>query len=208
MGDLFHEAVEVGFICRVLAVVALSPRHTFIVLTKRPKGALDILTWISGKPADLLSDAAGADWSEDAECQVANAINGVLGAGHNVGWPMRNLWLGVSCENQNAAEDRIPILLRTPAALRFVSVEPMLGPVDPFLPARAAGLRPPHWVICGGETGPGARPMDPHWARTLRDQCRDADVPFFFKRHNGRKIEGDRLLDGELWHQFPADRRS
>ncbi|WP_084536246.1 DUF5131 family protein [Nocardia yamanashiensis] len=146
-----------------------------------------------------------------------------------------NLWLGVSVEN-GAVTHRITNLLKTPAALRFLSVEPMLGPVDldPFLfpdscpdgcrcryPADAVIFECPctgacvgwspkpalDWVICGGESGPRARAMHPDWARDLRDQCDAAGVPFFFKQWGGRdKKAAGRELDGQIWDQMPAVR--
>jgi len=103
-----------------------------------------------------------------------------------------NLWLGVTCENQEMADLRIPILLQIPAAKRFVSVEPMLGPIN--LTSFVGPWDGPDQIICGPETGPGARPMNLDWARSLRDQCVAAGVPFFYKRGE---------LDGQLWHQFP-----
>jgi protein gp37 len=109
--------------------------------------------------------------------------------------PLPNVWLGVSVENQAAADERILRLLQTPAAVRFVSYEPALGPVDfsafmrnsrRFEQLAAAGwandLPALDWIICGGESGPGKRPFDPDWARAVRDQCRDAGVPFFMKQ--------------------------
>ena len=96
-------------------------------------------------------------------------------------WPLSNVWLGVTCENQHAADERIPILLQIPATVRFVSCEPLLGEIDfSHLPESGAEL---DWVIVGGESGPGARPMHPDWARSVRDQCQSAGVPFFFKQH-------------------------
>lgn len=100
--------------------------------------------------------------------------------------PRPNVWLGVSVENQEAADERIPLLLRTPAAVRFLSCEPLLGAVNVFRAEYSTGDAGPKgtlgWVICGGESGPGARPMHPEWARGLRDQCVTAGVPFFFKQ--------------------------
>lgn len=100
----------------------------------------------------------------------------------------KNVWVGVSVEDQKTADERIPVLLRIPAAVRFVSVEPMLGGVGllsksylkdhEWYKGVPGGL---DWVICGGESGSGARPMHPHWVRSLRDQCQEAKVPFFFK---------------------------
>lgn len=112
-----------------------------------------------------------------------------------------NLWLGVSVENQETADERIPILLQIPAAVRFVSVEPMLGPVDINRDWHTPVI---DWVICGAETGPGARPMDIQWAYSLGDQCVDADVPFFFKKDSN----GNRVLHGQLWEQYPERSKS
>jgi protein gp37 len=105
-------------------------------------------------------------------------------------WSGGNIWLGVSVENQTTADERIPILLGTPAAHCWVSIEPMLGPV--ILRSRL------DWVICGGESGPGARPMDPDWARSVRDQCRDAGVPFFMKQMSKRAPIPDDLMVREF----------
>jgi len=108
-------------------------------------------------------------------------------------WP--NIWLGVSVENQSCAEARIPVLLRIPAAVRFACLEPLLGPVD---------LRPwikqLDWVIVGGETGPGARPMHPDWVRKVRDQCQEAGVPFWLKQMGKDR---SRILDGRTWEERP-----
>ena len=114
-----------------------------------------------------------------------------------------NVWLGVSVENRKHGLPRVEQLRRTPAAVRFLSVEPLieeLGRLD------LEGL---HWVIVGGESGPGARPMDPAWARSVRDQCLAARVPFFFKQWGGvRKSEAGRLLDGETHDGFPSESRA
>lgn len=106
----------------------------------------------------------------------------------------QHLWLGVSAENQERADERIPILLNTPAAIRFVSVEPMLGPVNIYKYFECESCIDPlvcwcndprlKWVICGPETGTGKRPFNYDWARDLRDQCQAAEIPFFFKKHD------------------------
>ncbi|MHB8122623.1 MAG: DUF5131 family protein [Desulfuromonadaceae bacterium] len=160
--DFFHEAVPDEFIYRALRIMRDCERHTFLVLTKRP---------------DRMKQVIGKFWI------------------HHPGfWPLPNVWLGVTAENQEQADKRIPILLQISAAVRFVSVEPMLGPVSlrlylPNPPGKimvTAGGREYvnrlSWVICGGESGPGARPMHPEWARNLRDQCQVAGVPYFFKQ--------------------------
>jgi protein gp37 len=128
---------------------------------------------------------------------MSDIINGMVDDG-NWGKIPGHIWLGVTAENQEQADKRIPILLQTPASVRFVSVEPMIGPVSlRWLSAWDGMAIKPHpgsvtneldglkcldWVICGGESGPGARPMHPDWARSLRDQCQAAGVPFFFKQ--------------------------
>lgn len=152
MSDLFHESLALGHIEPIFEVIKATPQHTYQILTKRPERMAFALT----------------------------AINLHM----NKNTAFKNLWIGVTVENQEQAEKRIPVLLQIPAAVRFVSVEPMLGPVDfsrVLTPASEEALRGVQWVICGGETGPGARPMDPVWVYHLRDQCSYASVPFFFK---------------------------
>lgn len=159
MSDLFHEDVPDQFIYDILNTIRNSERHTFQILTKRPERMQEVL-----KP-------------------------------HMGRWPLRNVWLGVSVENQETADARIPLLLDTPAAVRFISYKPALGPVDlsEYLSPFYAGIRNGgvyerddrttlDWIICGGESGPGARPMDPAWARTVRDDCFAEDTPFFMKQ--------------------------
>lgn len=168
MGDLFHDDVPDEFICRVFAVIALTPvKHRFLILTKRPHRMREFILGLPQRDETFrLWVRAGGEW------------------------PLSNLWLGVTVENQARADERIPILLQIPAAVRFVSVEPMLGPVslESQLGSAAESRRVLNgwhgidWVICGGETGPKARPMHPDWVRSLRDQCRDAGVPFLFKQ--------------------------
>lgn len=114
-----------------------------------------------------------------------------------------HIWLGVSVENQEMADSRIPALLEIGVPVRFLSVEPLLDSVD--LKAHLGGLR---WVVVGGESGPKARPMKAEWARTVRDQCLDANVAYFFKQVGGRTSKsGGRLLDGREWNQMPEFRR-
>lgn len=179
MSDLFHDAVPDDFIARVFAVMAQAPHHTFQVLTKRHGRMRSLLG--SGAFRSLLDQELGGDGARES-------------FERDVPWPLPNVWLGVSVENQQWADIRIPALLDTPAAVRFLSMEPLLGPVD----LRAAGAivrsgwegerNRGHldgrvdWVIVGGESGRGARPMHPDWVRSLRDQCTAAGVPFHFKQ--------------------------
>ena len=168
--DLFHKDVPDEFIARVFAVMALTPRHTYQVLTKR-----------HGRMRSLLR-------SDNFRPAVEDAMRGMVAAYRTErtwykAWPLPNLWLGVSVEDQATADLRIPALLDTPAAVRWLSCEPLLGPVDitGYL-CSAGGSEFVDWVVVGGESGPRARPMHPAWARSLRDQCQAAGVPFHFKQ--------------------------
>lgn len=170
MSDLFHEDVPFEFIDSVFAAMELSPQHTFQVLTKRPARMRDYML----------------DYRKHLH-------------------PLPNVWLGVSVEDQAAADERIPLLLDTPAAVRWISAEPLLGPVDltrvmrtpkhsewTYCDNALTGMHSTKqgqyqgnsldWVVVGGESGPKARPMSPDWARSLRDQCAAAGVPFLFKQ--------------------------
>lgn len=199
MSDLFHAGVSDEFIARVWAVMAATPQHTYQILTKR-----------HGRMRSLLSSEA-FDLAVAAKWEKLGARAGALDEDHTPPYPLRNVWLGVSVEDQKRADLRIPALLDTPSAVRFLSCEPLLGPVDllgqPDHGCDEAGPAITHdgytirtdygtgtehdcdhqvgidWVIVGGESGPGARPMHPGWARQLRDQCTAAGVPFFFKQH-------------------------
>jgi protein gp37 len=156
MSDLFHDQVPDEFIAQVFSVMARTPEHTYQLLTKR-----------HGRMRSLLNRPSFRD-----------AV-----AAWGAGWPLRNLWIGVSVEDQQRANLRIPALIDTPAWIRWLSCEPLLGPVDLARTDKDTlvdgGI---DWVVVGGESGPGARPMHPDWARNLRDQCRFATVPFFFKQ--------------------------
>lgn len=112
-------------------------------------------------------------------------------------WPS-NVWLGVTVERDDYTE-RIDLLRRSPAEVKFLSLEPLLGPLE------ALNLDGMDWVIVGGESGPGARPMDPEWARQIRNQCIAASVPFFFKQWGGtNKKKPGRILDGRTWDEMPS----
>lgn len=119
-------------------------------------------------------------------------------------WP-QNVWLGTTVENQRWAQKRIPLLLAQPARILFLSCEPLLGPINlvPWL-AAPSGARTVNWVITGGESGHRARPMNPDWARALRDQCQAYEVPFLFKQW-GNWRPAHRRVDGEQMHQIVGD---
>lgn len=172
MTDLFGEWVANEMIEKVLAVASLCPQHVFMALTKRAARMRDYFT------SSDSGNGLGGRWGdiEHHARHLAPVPCGVtLATYFNRNLP--NVWLGVSVEDQASADARIPDLLATPAAIRFVSYEPALGPVD-----FRAWLGDLDWIICGGESGPKARPMHPDWARSARDQCSAAGVPFFFKQ--------------------------
>lgn len=177
MSDLFHENVPDDVIDKIFAVMALADRHTFQVLTKRPERMRDYFA----KPV-MRAEMIGIE---------AEAIGGIDRHTEDLKqrWPLPlpNVWLGVSVEDQSTANERIPLLLQTPAAVRWISAEPLLGPVDLMYsafdgawPVKAMGKL--DWVVVGGESGRHARPMSPDWVRSLRDQCAEAGVAFFMKQ--------------------------
>jgi protein gp37 len=186
MSDLFHENTIDGWIGQVLDIQRAAPQHTYIWLTKRPER---MRSFISGQ------------------------------FGHE--GPGKNVWCGVTVCNQKEADKKIPVLLKIPATVRFISIEPMLGPIDisralglewsdnlqMYLPEQihTLGGHPKlDWVIVGGESGPGARPMSLDWALSIRDQCKMSGTPFFFKQVGGvRKKPSDDLLDGIQYHEMP-----
>lgn len=214
-GDLFHEAVPDEWIDRVFAVMALAPHHVFQVLTKRPERAREYIATAHRRVMELVCDRVIEENTPREMVPVVLVADPpstyLAPAGpqiHLWRWPLPNVWLGTSVEDQAAADARIPHLLEAPAAVRFISCEPLLGPLDLtsicFSDERGrreqwnalydyegdgSGPEPIlDWVIVGGESGPGARDMDPDWARSLRDQCAAADVSFFMKQM-ARKAE-------------------
>lgn len=228
VSDLFHEDVPGDFIERVFATMALAQRHTFQILTKRPErmrewfatrcgleSIEESVSRIASHVGKIVWDSRGSDYFKYSLSSPADVANRRPWPG----WPLPNVWLGTSVENQPTADERIPFLLQTPAAVRFLSGEPLLGPIDleggDAYPSKG-WLRGWHaeqehsrdcnsvegcvcqgeavqvqneridWVITGGESGSSKqnpRPMHPDWARSLRDQCVAAGVPFFFKQH-------------------------
>ena len=152
-------------------------------------------------PADFVARVfATMDAAHRHAFQVLTKRSGRLAAlVPNLPWPS-NVWAGVSVEAADYVH-RIDDLREVPAALRFLSLEPLLGPLPRL------DLTDIDWVIVGGESGPGARPVDPDWVRDIRDQCLSAGVPFFFKQWGGaRKKAAGRLLDGRVWDEMPASR--
>jgi protein gp37 len=158
MSDLFHQDVPNEFIADVFTAMARAPQHTFQLLTKRHARLRSLLS--SPRWSELLTRNPNT-WPTDLDPER----------------PLDNVWLGVSVETQQWADIRIPALLATPAAVRFLSCEPLLGPIDLH-----ASLAQIDWVIAGGESGRGARPMRLDWARSLRDQCEPWPTAFLFKQ--------------------------
>lgn len=204
MADLFHEGLSDADIDQVFAVMQRCTRHTFQILTKRSERMRDYVTALYAE-----ADANNRRWFDRGfvwplGTKAAMAKERVV--------PFSNVWLGASVEDQARADERIPDLLATPAALRFVSAEPLLeevtifsmdGPVD----VPDGMTSPLHWVICGGESGPGARPMELAWIRSLREQCKAVGVPFFAKQLGS--ATGFNLHDrkGGDWWEWPSDLR-
>jgi protein gp37 len=203
MSDLFHEEVPFHYISTVFSVMADCPQHTFQILTKRPARMLEALEWIE--------EHSG---------------------GHHGEWPLQNVHLGVSCENQETANERIPILLKCPAAIRWVSAEPLLGPLDLFMVDEDGGFGPGFitkaytqltdygtgveygvdaqvwldWVVVGGESGPRRRDCEVEWIHSIVEQCEGVGVPCFVKQDSGARSGGQGRLSDELWaiKQFPV----
>lgn len=241
MFDLFAEGVPDEWIDRVFAVMALA-QHTFLVLTKRAQRMREYLTakshaWDAGHACGRVAILCEQMRKQRGEW------NGIGPVGHlepgASWWPLANVWLGVSVEDQARADERIPALLATPAATRFLSAEPLLGPVDltrivpprfrqadendPYFAYDAVrghaigpddiGLPRLDWVIVGGESGAGARPMHPDWLRSIVAQCRAADVACFVKQLGSnptlRGFTGAPLKDrkGGDWSEWPDDLR-
>lgn len=191
MSDLFHDRVPVEFLAEVFAVMARTPQHTYQILTKRHARLRSVLK------------------SPVFKAHFARLTDGTAAADAIL--PLPNVWLGVSAEDQHWADIRIPALLDTPATVRWVSAEPLLGPIT--LRAEWTGSDPHRrhepsvdWIVIGGESGPSARPMDPEWARDIVEQARNGGtVPFVkqlgavWARENGADSKG-----GNWWH-WPAD---
>lgn len=220
MSDLFHKDVPFEFIAAVFGVMAYCKRHTFQLLTKRPERALEFFQWLEkGTVKDL--DGKDLEYDSRMKCvqfaisKITNNPETILMAMTNVKggeWPLSNVWMMTSVEDQEQANKRIPDLLKIPAAVRGLSCEPLVGPIaltniapDPSgygaincLEGYEKGFQSDielnskiHWVICGGESGPDAAPMHPDWVRSLRDQCAAAAVAFFLKQW-GEWIPADR----------------
>lgn len=197
MADLFHEDVPDEFIDQVFAVMALCPQHTFQILTKRPQRMLKYCSqYREQQIRSIWSDIGLYAQTNPSVMRYVQVLP--------------NVWLGVSAENQRTADERIPLLLQTPAALRFVSCEPLISKIDlchewgafqdgnntPFRKKIINGL---DLCLCGAETGQKARPCHPDWVRSLRDQCQSSGTPFFLKKCS----DGTHQIDGKEYREMP-----
>lgn len=187
MTDIFHQNVTDHYLLKIFDIMINLSRHTFQVLTKRPERMVHFFQ-----------------------------------KHFNFGLP-DNIWIGTSAENQQTADERIPILLQIHAAIRFISCEPLLGPIefsnvtnrsDALSQLGKKALNGIHWVIAGGESGHNARPMHPDWASSLRDQCQQAGVPFFFKqwgewkplhRHELKQYPLSKLITHKFEREIDSD---
>lgn len=234
MADLFHQDVPDGYIARVWDVMGRNQQHTYQVLTKRHARMRTWLTRWADQCGDHAGDKASgmppmprgpeavrAAYSSGRGRLFADMLDSMgqppEGCAYSLydwmegqrfwGRELFNVWCGVSAENQHWADIRIPSLLATPAAVRFVSCEPLLGPIDLHLPrvrvpSHVQGIR---WVIVGAESGPGHRPMDIVWLESIVSQCRDAGVPVYVKQDSGPRAGQQGRIPDELWiHEFPA----
>jgi protein gp37 len=206
--DLFHENVDWHFIDQALTVIAMCPQHTFLLLTKRIRTAWEYFvkrptfSYVETKYKLIRPDIVA---SEQRPRYLPEEFE----------WPLPNLWIGTTAENQKRADERIPVLLQIPAAVRFVSIEPMVAAVDlagdnggqhyfPFENEHGTITPGIDWVVCGGESGSNARPIDPDWPRAIRDQCQAARVPFFMKQFSGRtKAERQAIPNDLMIREYP-----
>ncbi len=185
--DLFHEGVPDQFVARVFASALHASQHTFLFLTKRADRMAEFIPRLSGRLHGV--------------CAPSNLYEPERGAT----WPPPNWWLGVSCENQEQADKRIPLLLQTPAAVRWVSLEPLIGPVNldcyPSTSCPTGWFDDPglNWVVIGGESGPHHRPMEIAWLKSIVDQCKAAAVPVYVKQasHARPGQQGD--IPEDIW---------
>lgn len=208
MSDLFHEAVPDEWIDAIFAVILrahVERGHTFQVLTKRPER---MRAWAEGVSAHYDAGELGDRWDAAAASHIEACS--IVPDLDTPWWPVPAVWLGVSVEDQATADERIPLLLQTPAAVRWASYEPAIGPVDfrLFLDRGAAvETRGLDWIVVGGESGPGARPLPLNAVAAIADGCRIVGVPVYVKQDSGPRPGQQGRIPGELWalKEFPGE---
>lgn len=187
LSDVFHKDVSFPYIAAIFGVMGLAHNHTFQVLTKRHERMEEFYEWLqfeshkAGRSlfqtcAFWLNEYKNSAYMRDHQPEQIEIPAEILSGEVALNWPLDNVWMGVSVEDQERCEERIPYLQRIPAAVRFLSMEPMVGEVNDL---DLSGI---HWVILGGESGNGSRPMNPDWVRYVRDRCDEEGVPFFMKQ--------------------------
>lgn len=200
VSDLFHKDVPEAFLDQCFAVMAFASRHQFQILTKRPHR---MKAYIDG-----LADRGGSGRGFRRLADAARSLG--LGLEFEgiplVGWPIPNIWLGTSVEHQAAADKRVPLLLDTAAAIRFLSCEPLLGPVD-LMPLQIQHYMPNRridWIIVGGESGRDRREMKLEWLAEIVGHCRISGVAVFVKQDSAFKSEQRGRIPDDLWiREFP-----
>lgn len=207
MGDPFHESLTFEQIAEFMSLTAAAPQHTFQILTKRPDRMEEFFRKVPASAVAhhagwFLRQMLGAGKLTLRQEATMQAHYDRLGTMEWQSWPYPNVWLGTSVENQATAEERIPHLMRTPAVVRWLSCEPLLGPVDlerafavidgngePSGPrTNPDGTPAIAWCVCGGESGPKARPFDLVWARSIVKQCREAGVAVWVKQLGAKPV--------------------
>lgn len=228
MSDLFGEGLTNEQIAAVFGVMAACPRHTFQVLTKRADRMAEWFRWIESRDTGPHALCVLEALDYPLELDSPKGARNRLDAGPGWPWPLPNVWLGVSVERQEEADERIPHLLRCSAAVRWVSAEPLLGPVnlDEYLyqresqyggitaaPRNSIGVTDAlDWVVTGGESGHGARPCDMQWLRQIGEHCRLAGTAWFNKQLGADPRDGParpRIVDkkGADPSEWPEDLR-
>jgi protein gp37 len=198
MSDLFHEDIPFDFIATVFAVMSVTTRHTYQILTKRPERMLEFFKWASTDEEGYTHELS----DHVADDKIFNYFPDRFGWDHKTGYdscgplyPYENIWLGVSVEDQQSANERIQLLLQTPAAVRWLSMEPLISGIDLTSISLARSIRNTNclikeiqspnkidWVVVGGESGNGARQCNVEWINNIVKQCKSADVPVFVKQ--------------------------
>jgi protein gp37 len=223
MSDLFHESVADEWIDKIFAVMALTPQHVYQILTKRPERMQTYVNGLTTRSGGIRLAGTIARLGSEFDCQTSQYYALIKSLRDDGGscLPLPNCWLGVTVENQKAADERIPLLLNTPAAIRFLSCEPLLEEISlaPWLAVYPADRiynqsiyghpQPISWAICGGESGPKSRPCNVKWLQSIVDQCNEAKVPVWMKQlgSNCKGLDHGYLGKGTFMVEWPESLR-